>query len=550
MSNVPTQADLYTTSRRIAELIRSLDSKLDKETIDGKTSDLLLRMANSSSQLDVALSESDETREYSHEYRHLIRNHLNQISGPCQLLRRRLGTLAQEPLAEIQELVRWCADSLESVSLLSDAPVVTSSVSVKPALATYAARILVAEDDVVNRQLLADILIDEGHAVEVAGDGIAALARAENADFDLLLLDLGLPKISGFEVLERLQASGWKTPVIVVTGRSAVNDAVRCIEHGADDFLTKPIQIEILRARVNSCVEKMRLREREFGQFFPPKLARQFARRPNMVNELPSHDAEVSVLFCDIRNFTAISERLGPDITMRWLRGVMHELSELVIDNEGVLVDFAGDEIMAMWGAPEATQQHATRACNTAVQILERLPAISASWRGQIGVETDLSIGVNSGRAMVGHIGTSRKTKYGPLGDTVNVGSRILGATAHLRTRLLISGQTRAAVDEHWTNGLSRRLCQVRMKNLAQSVELFELRPVSDGVSQNDLTERYEQALAYYETHTLQQAAALLGQLLVDYPDDGPSLVLMSRVVGAMLAPDALPDPVWTLPSK
>ncbi|MFT4560464.1 MAG: adenylate cyclase [Gammaproteobacteria bacterium] len=270
----------------------------------------------------------------------------------------------------------------------------------------------------------------------------------------------------------------------------------------------------------------------------------------NLVNELPSHDAEVSVLFCDIRSFTAISERLAPDITMRWLRAVMHELSELIIDNEGVLVDFAGDEIMAMWGAPEAAQEHATRACNTAVQILERLPTVSAKWHEQIGVETDLAIGVNSGRAMVGHIGTARKTKYGPLGDTVNIGSRILGATAHLRTRLLISGQTRAAVDQHWTNGSLRRLCQVRMKNLAQSVELFELRPLSASTLPNDLTNRYEQALACYESQSLQQAAALLGQLLVDYPDDGPSLMLMSRVVAAMLDEDLILDTVWTLPSK
>ncbi|MFT4560463.1 MAG: CheY-like chemotaxis protein [Gammaproteobacteria bacterium] len=266
MSSSAAQANLYAASHRIVELSRALSSELSKQDIDEKTRGFLLRMSNSAGELDLALNRTGEPNESSREYLHTIRNHLNQISGPCQLLLRRLGALAQEPLAEIEKLVRDCAELLEPGSLSCETVVVASSRSAEPVLAPSAARILVAEDNLANRQLLTDVLIDEGHLVELASDGVEALALAESADFDLLLLDLGLPKISGFEVLERLQARGWQTPVIVVTGRSAVHDAVRCIEHGADDFLTKPIQIEILRVRVNSCVEKMRLREREFGQ--------------------------------------------------------------------------------------------------------------------------------------------------------------------------------------------------------------------------------------------------------------------------------------------
>lgn len=547
-----------------ASALRSLDA------ICAAVANLLARVANGNADskaiayLEGMLAGAQDLRElYTSELpdaaagpaglssaaRHTMRNLLNRISGPCQLLQRRLADSQYAGVMnDLRGLVEQFVATVDGEATASGAVIQAA----QPAAAERHERawILVAEDDAQNRQFLFDFLTAEGHTVALATDGIDALAQSENQDFDLILLDLGLPRLSGFDVLERLQSGGSQTPVIVVTGRRGVEDAVRCIEHGADDFLTKPIQIELLRARVKSCVEKMRLREREFGQFFPPKLARMFARRPNLIRDLPSKHAEVSVLFCDIREFTAISERLGPDKTMRWLRAVMHELSELVIANEGVLVDFAGDEIMAMWGAPEEIPDHAARACDTAVQILQRLPSMSEAWQEVIRGDTDLAVGINSGRAMVGHIGTARKTKYGPLGDTVNCGSRVLGATKYLQTNLLITGATKRALDQQWRGGDLRRLCRVRLKNIEKPVELYEVQPRSDVADAAPLRARYETALAHFENEAFQQASAVLGQLLVDYPDDGPSLMLMSRVVGAMLAHDDCFDPVWTLKGK
>jgi len=415
---------------------------------------------------------------------------------------------------------------------------------------TISARILVAEDDAENNRFLVEVLSAEGHSVAVARDGDSALAQAASDEFDLVLLDLGLPRLSGFEVLERLQRDGWHTPVVVVTGRRGVADAVRCIEQGADDFLTKPIHIELLRARVNSSIEKMRLREREFGQFFPPKLARQFAHRPKLINELPSKHAEVSVLFCDLRNFTLISERVGPETTTRWLRAVMNELTECVVGSEGVLVDYAGDELMAMWGAPEEINDHAARACATAVEILRRLPAISARWRASIGGATDLAIGINSGRALVGHVGTQRKTKYGALGDAFNIGSRVLGATRYVGARVLISGATCAALGPHWSGGSIRRLAQVQLKNVAQPLSLSELRPAHNGDEATALFCVFERALAHFENQQFEQAAALVKQLLTDHSSDGPLLSLSARIDAAMTESATDFDPVWQLPSK
>jgi class 3 adenylate cyclase len=543
-------AELLGSITEIGKIVASLQVERTRGELDTKRLGYLNRIAASCVEIRKYVESNDNSTQDSHEVRHDIRNLLNRIAGPSQMLQGRLEGAELTALRRVQQLIDDCAavidnygDAQREFVRVLDAPSIVAATA-------DPAKILVAEDDAENRRFLVEFLTNEGHTVALASDGSEALAQAEQSDFDLLLLDLGLPTITGFDVLEQLQSRGWQTPIIVITGRRGVDDAVRCIERGADDFLTKPIQIEILRARVKSSVEKIRLREREFGQFFPPKLARQFARRPSLIYDLPSRHAEVSVMFCDIRNFSAVSERLGPEKTTRWLRGVMHDLCEIIIENEGVLVDFAGDEVMAMWGAPEEISDHAAKACDTAVQILEHLPSMSMAWRTTTGCETELAIGVNSGRAMVGHVGTARKIKYGALGDVVNIGSRVVGATKYFETPLLITGATRDQLNVDWSTGAIRPLCEVRVKNIAQSVELCEVRPSSELPEYRDLGERYALALKNFECQLFEQASNELERILVDHPNDGPSRTLLARIVGAIESNDAHFDPVWTLSGK
>jgi len=545
------------TGRSVDRLLQPIASiAAIVETLRGKVARLdnadallthLERISVSCREVSRYLESNTRAPEHSSTARHEIRNQLNHIAGPAQILLRRITGREHKELDRILDLVEECVSIIDAYSVATHEVVRALDTRAVVARTADPAKILIAEDDIENRRFLAEVLTSEGHRIELANDGPQALARVQESDCDLLLLDLGLPGLSGFEVLEKLQRNGWQTPVIIVTGQRGIDAAVRCIEHGADDFLTKPIQIEILRARVKSCIEKIRLREREFGQFFPPKLARQFARRPSLVNDLPSRDAEVSIMFCDLRNFTAISERLGPEKTTRWLRGVMNDLCEIIIANEGVLVDFAGDEVMAMWGAPEEIEDHAQRACMTAVQILRRLPRIDMAWRDRIGTETDLAVGINTGRAMVGHVGTARKTKYGALGDAVNVGSRVLGATNYFKSRVLISGATQNRLGPDWTGGVTRRLAKVRVKNLARALDLYELRPAGDPESDRDLDSRYAIALDHFEKQAWRAAADELEALLERHPNDEPSAVLLLRVRAALEPGGSAADPVWTL---
>jgi adenylate cyclase len=494
--------------------------------------------------------------------RHEARNHLNHLSGPVQMLARCLPAERWGPeVGRLRDLLDQCLALVDGYGV-SGAQTRLLARSADPAPGEggawvadeVGASVLVADDDPRNRENLADVLAQLGYAVTAVADGEAALREVEEGDHDLLLLDLEMPRMSGFEVLERMAAEGWlgRTPVLVVTGQRVVDAAVRCIRLGADDFLSKPVHVELLAARVRSSLEKKRLRQREFEQFFPADLAREFARHPDLRN-LDGRSVEVSVLFCDVRGFSAVSEAAGPETTIRWLRAIMNRLSNVVIEHDGVLVDYAGDELFAMWGAPRERPDHAVQACAAALEMLASVGDLNREWAPVVGRATDFGIGVNSGIALVGNIGTDRKFKYGPLGNTVNLGSRIQGATKHVRTRLLISGETRARLPDGWAAGRLRRLCRVRVQNILAPVELHELSDRSGPVWE-DLRHGYERALEAFEAGQLPEAARVLGELLSQHPEDGPARLLNLRVAEALMAPPSDPgavrDFVWTLPGK
>jgi adenylate cyclase len=284
--------------------------------------------------------------------------------------------------------------------------------------------------------------------------------------------------------------------------------------------------------------------EVRFGQFFTPELARQLTLQPDL---LKGRDQEVSILFCDIRGFSRISERLGPAGTVEWIGDSMGALSDCVLAHRGVLVDYIGDELMAMWGAPEIQEDHALLACRAALDMQRVLPKLNERWQARLGEPMALGIGVNTGRARVGNTGSRHKFKYGPLGPTVNLASRVQGATKYLRTRLLITESTQALLGDEFS---TRRLCKVRVVNIPTAVNLYELAPPDD-VDWKAIRPLYEQALDDFERGNFPGTARTLGNLMAEHADDGPSLVLMGRAINSLVAPEAGSfDPVWELPGK
>ena len=499
--------------------------------------------------------------------RHEVRGFLNNILGRCQLVLEEEedhGEVMRQELASIMRHAQQCVSVLDRNRDFVAPGRESSEMMILPVTARGGllsgqddesrdgpvtnARILVADDSAGSREVLGRFLEGQGHEVVFAATGRQALDRVDESDFDVILLDLVMPELNGFEVLKALRERKKLryTFVIIISGLDANANAIRGIELGAVDFLARPIDLRLLRARVNACLERQRLRERELAQYFTPELARHLHRHPEQLAE--GRRVEVSVLFCDIAGFSRVSEQHGPERTIAWLSDVLETMSECIMVEEGVLVDFTGDQVMALWGAPHEQPDHADRACRTALAMQASLPGLNAIWEKQLGHHTSVSIGVNTGDAYVGNIGTPQKFKYGALGNTVNLASRVQGACKYARSRMLVTGNT---IERLTAPIFTRRLGQIRVTNINAPVHIHELEGVDETDPWHRLRTEYESALNYFESGEFRKASSLLGNLLDDYPDDGPSLLLMSRVVDELLRADMKKfDPVWELPGK
>lgn len=291
-----------------------------------------------------------------------------------------------------------------------------------------------------------------------------------------------------------------------------------------------------------------------FEQFFTKELASEIEKDRTL---LESRDAEISVLFADVRGFSRISEKLGAAKTVEWLNGVMTELSECVLAHDGVLVDYIGDELMAMWGAPKAQADHAALACRAAIDMLKLLPAMNAKFRKEFGTIfqdelkdestqiMDLGIGINSGSARVGNTGAAQKFKYGPLGDTVNRASRVQGLTKYMKVQLLVTEETHQAVKK--AGGFSaRRVSGVRVVNIGKSFNVYEV--VEPNAAWEGLSTEYESALGSFERQDFEMAYKILGNVMSEHYKDGPARFLLARLVNSVDPTDF--DPVFVAPGK
>jgi adenylate cyclase len=281
----------------------------------------------------------------------------------------------------------------------------------------------------------------------------------------------------------------------------------------------------------------------QFEQFFTPTLARQLATRPDL---LTGQDVEITVLFCDIRGFSRISRNHGPTFTLEWTNDVLSTLSDCVLQHEGVLVDYIGDELLAMWGAPEPQPDHAARACRAAIEMIGCLPSLNGRWQGPLGEPMGFGVGVNTGIARVGNMGSKRKFKYGPLGDTVNVASRVQGATKYFKSGLLI---TRATRDRLGAEFQVRRLGQARVVNIADPIELYELCS-PDQPAACELGSAYEEALVAFEAGEFRRTSRILGRIINVHGDDGPSFALLARAITCLVEEPVTFDPAFRLPGK
>jgi adenylate cyclase len=280
----------------------------------------------------------------------------------------------------------------------------------------------------------------------------------------------------------------------------------------------------------------------QFEQYFAPDLARQLMGRPDL---LTGRLAEVTVLFCDIRNYSGISRRLSPEQNVAWVADALGAASECVLAEGGVLVDYIGDAVMAMWGAPQPQPDHAARATRAALAVLAAIPDLNTRWQKILGESMRMSVGVNTGNALVGNTGTRHKFKYGALGHEVNLASRVQGATKYFKTDLLVTEATRRGLGAAFA---TRRLCAIQVVNIGDPVTIYEVS--AGGPDWAERASQYERALADFEAGRFRESARALGGLLGAHPQDGPAMLLLSRAAQCLVEEPEPFDPVWRLPGK
>ena len=342
--------------------------------------------------------------------------------------------------------------------------------------ATGGARLLVADDNKVNRLLLTRNLELMGHRVASAENGRMALEMLRRESFDLLLLDLEMPEMNGFEVLEQLgrDLALRDVPVIVTSSLEGLDNVVRSIELGAEDYLTKPVNVVLLKARIGASLEKKRLRDQQ------KELVRRFAT-PEVAQDLQQSGFALggkrvrgSVLFSDIRDFTPLVESQPPEETIELLNTYYTLMFDAISGHGGIVSQIAGDGLMAIFGAPLPLPDPATSAVRTALEMVELVELFDAERTAGGKPAIRIGVGIASGEMVAGYTGTSRRATYTCIGDTVNLAARLETHTKTVGRMILIDGATRTTLPGDIT---VEALGPVAIRGKAEPVDVFAVVP-------------------------------------------------------------------------
>jgi adenylate cyclase len=332
-----------------------------------------------------------------------------------------------------------------------------------------AGRVLVADDSAVNRKLLVQLLGRLGlQSIEVE-DGAAALAilhREGPAGIDVVLLDVVMPELDGYETLAAIKADEMlrDLPVIMVSGVDELDSVVRCIEMGATDYLSKPLNPQILGARINASLAAKRLRDLdkeylerqtaltatierqrvELSRFLSPQVA-ALVSSPHGEQLLAGHRRQITAVFCDLRGFTAFAETAEPEELFGVLRDYHEAMGALIVEHGGTLEHFAGDGIMIFFNDPVLQPDHVERAVRMAVAMRERFADLAVRWR-KLGYELAFGVGIAVGYATLGRIGFDGRYDYGAIGNAVILASRL--SSDAKGGQILLSQRAFAAVEE------------------------------------------------------------------------------------------------------
>jgi class 3 adenylate cyclase len=356
------------------------------------------------------------------------------------------------------------------------------------------AHLLVVDDNAENRDMLSRRLRAHGFTIAVAENGPEALRLLEEVPFDLVLLDVVMPGMSGLEVLRDLRGrhDAADLPVIMATARDDSNDVVTALRLGANDYVTKPLDFPVVLARVGTQLSLARAKARigtlardlevrnrfifeTFGRYLSNEVVERLLQTPEGLT-LGGETRKVTLLMSDLRGFTQVADRIPPDRVVKLLNNYLGTMADLLLSFNGTIDEFIGDAILAIFGAPVQRDDDALRAVACAVEMQKAMERVNEFNRREGLPSVEMGIAIHTGEVVVGNIGSDKRAKYGVVGSPVNLTARIESYT--VGGQILVSDRTRREGGGQLSVGSE---VVVQMKGFENPVSAWDVRGVAGG---------------------------------------------------------------------
>ena len=353
-------------------------------------------------------------------------------------------------------------------------------------------KILIVDDEPFNLDLLEQELMEYNYVLERATDGVDALAKANSFAPDIILLDYMMPKMNGLEVVKALRQSERhkSVPVILLTAKASQEDKVAGLDAGADDYVTKPFDSFELLARVRAMLRIKELHDQlgEWNRTLAQKVQEQIGELKRMErlkrylspqiaetilekedNLFKTHRREITIVFLDLRGFTAFSDDAEPEEVMEFLRDYHAEMGALIFKFEGTLERFVGDGIVVIFNDPLPCAEHGRKAVGMALEMRDRVKELRVAWTKK-GYDLDLGVGLATGYATLGTIGFEGRMDYSSVGNLPNLAARMCAEARG--GQVLTDQKTMSRLEDEFD---SEAFEAVQLKGLSRPVRVFNI---------------------------------------------------------------------------
>ncbi len=417
-------------------------------------------------------------------------------------------------------------------------PIRRGDLDIAPTEPVEPAHLLVVDDNAENREMLSRRLRGHGFTIAVAESGPEALRLLEEIPFDLVLLDVVMPGMSGLDVLRDLRPrhAAADLPVIMATARDDSNDVVTALRLGANDYVTKPLDFPVVlarvatqltlsraKARISTLARDLEVRNRfifeTFGRYLSNEVVESLLQTPEGL-KLGGETRKVTLLMSDLRGFTQLADRIPPDRVVRLLNNYLGTMVDVLLSFQGTIDEFIGDAILAIFGAPVQREDDALRAVACAVEMQRAMERVNEFNRREGLPVVEMGIAIHTGEVVVGNIGSDKRAKYGVVGSPVNLTARIESYT--VGGQILVSDRTRREGGADLSVGTE---VVVQMKGFEKPVSAWDVRGVAGDF--NLFLPAREEALVALRGPLPVRFATISGQR-VDGPESEGLLVRLS----------------------